>query len=196
MTPLTADFIRGTRKPEDFPKTLLPEIAFAGRSNVGKSSLLNSILYRKNLARISSTPGKTQEINFYLVDSKWMFADLPGFGYASVSKTTRESWVQLNFAYLGKRPSLKLICCLVDSRHDPMERDLALIEWLENNGKKYVVILTKCDKISDKLLGERLDQFRAVLAACNNIADILPYSTVDGRGRKELLAIIKRYCND
>ncbi len=188
-----ADFIRGATVPAEIPDTGLPEIAFSGRSNVGKSSLINSIVMRKNLARISSTPGKTQQINFYSVDGKWSFADLPGFGYAVVSKDKRQSWSKLNLLYLEKREGLKLVCVLVDSRHDPMDSDLALIEWLESIGRNYVVILTKCDKINKKLVEERKKQIEALTAQCRFFHEALPYSAVDNTGRESLIGIIKKF---
>jgi GTP-binding protein len=192
MKHLNAEFILGTTKPEQFPKTNLPEIAFSGRSNVGKSSLLNSIVMRKNLAHISSTPGKTQQINFYNVDERWIFADLPGFGYAKVSKTQREEWQKIIFTYFKERENLKLICMLVDTRHEPMESDLGLIEWLELNGLKYLIIMTKTDKLKPKMLDNRKKQFEFVVSKCNNCIEVLPYSSINGTGRENLLAILKR----
>jgi len=192
MKPLSADFILGTVKPDEFPKSKLPEIAFSGRSNVGKSSLLNSIVLRKNLAHISSTPGKTQQINFFNVEDKWIFADLPGFGYAKVSKDLRETWQKMTYDYLTQRLNLKLVCMLVDSRHEPMESDLAIIEFLENNQKKFVIIMTKTDKISDKLIKERKEQFDYLVSQCKNCIEVLAYSSLKFNGRESLLAIIKR----
>jgi GTP-binding protein len=194
MKNLNAEFILGTINQGEFPKLKYPEVAFSGRSNVGKSSLLNSIVNRKNLARISSTPGKTQEINFFLVDKKWCFADLPGLGYAVVSKVIRHKWQKMIFQYFENRENLKLICVLVDSRHDPMDSDIALIEWLENHEKQFIVILTKCDKISKILVEERKKQVENLLSECKFAVEVLPYSTMSGLGRTELIAIIKRNC--
>jgi GTP-binding protein len=187
-----AEFILGTKIREQFPTIELPEIAFSGRSNVGKSSLLNSIVLRKNLAHTSSTPGKTQQINFFLVDEKWMFADLPGFGYAKVSKTEREEWHKMIFSYFENRKNLKLVCLLVDSRHDPMDTDLGLIEWMENNGKPFIIILTKTDKVSKKQIEDRQKQLQDFVSLCKNCIEVLPYSSFTGAGRESLIAIIKR----
>lgn len=194
MIVLNADFVKGAVKKDDFPKLNLPEIAFAGRSNVGKSSLLNSIINRKNLAHTSSTPGKTQQINFFKVEGKWSFADLPGFGYAAIGKKHREEWAKLNFEYLEARETLAFVNILIDSRRDPMPMDLSLIEWCENNKLKYLVILTKCDKIKEKEITERKVQFEGLLKFCNFNLEVLPYSSQSGMGRLDLLAIIKREC--
>jgi GTP-binding protein len=196
MIHLEAEFYTGAEKEEHFPNTQFPEIAFSGRSNVGKSSLLNSIVNRKKLAFTSSTPGKTQMINFFLIDKRWMFADLPGFGYAAISKGKREEWVKLIFSYFETREQLKMVCCLIDSRHDPQKHDMALIEWLENNNKKFIVILTKCDKISKQKILSRKEQLEYLLANCKNVVEVLPYSSVTGLGRDQLQQIIKKQIKD
>ncbi len=192
MKILKAEFIKGAEKPEQFPISRLPEVAFVGRSNVGKSSLINSIVQRKNLARISSTPGKTQQINFFTVDSKWSFADMPGFGYASVSKTDRKNWESLNIKYLESRENLLLVCMLIDSRHEPMQRDLGLIEMLELYNRNYIIILTKSDKISKDIINKRTGQFAELVSRCKHCLEILPNSSVSGTGREDLLGIIKK----
>lgn len=194
MIVLNAEFVKGAVSTEHFPNLNLPEIAFAGRSNVGKSSLLNSIVNRKNLAHTSSTPGKTQQINFFIVEGRWTFADLPGFGYAAIGKQHREEWSKLNFAYLESRKHLAFINILIDSRHDPQPKDLALIEWCENKHKRYLVILTKCDKLKEQEILERKNQLDNLLLNCSFNIDVLPYSSQSGMGRLELLAIIKREC--
>jgi len=195
MKNLNAEFILGASKVSQFPLIDKPEVAFTGRSNVGKSSLLNSIVLRKNLAKISATPGKTQQINFFNIENKWIFSDLPGFGYADVPKTLKESWIKLIFEYFKIRENLRLVCLLVDSRHDPTKIDMSLMEWFENNNKKFIVILTKCDKITDNLIAERKLQVENLLQFCKNSLEVLPYSSKINMGRNELLAIIKRICN-
>lgn len=189
---LEAEFILGATKTSQFPIGNKPEIAFAGRSNVGKSSLLNSIVLRKNLAKTSSTPGKTQQINFYNIENKWFFTDLPGFGYAEVPKTLKENWIKLIFEYFTIRENLRLISLLVDSRHDPSKIDISLMEWFESNQKQFLVILTKCDKISEKMIKERKEQIENLLQYCKFNLEVLPYSSKTNMGRNELLAIIKR----
>lgn len=192
MKQLSAIFVKSAATAKDFPEINLPEIAFVGRSNVGKSSLINSIVLKKNLALVSSTPGKTKLINFFNVENKWSFADLPGFGFAAVSKALREEWKKLNFSYLEKRTNLKLIITLIDSRHDPTETDLGLMEWYEINNKKFLVVLTKCDKISDRIIIERQKQLQNVVSQCKNVVEVLPYSSKTNMGRDQLLAIIRK----
>jgi len=192
MKQLYAIFIKSAATEKDFPVINLPEIAFIGRSNVGKSSLINSIVLKKNLALVSSTPGKTKLINFFNVENKWSFADLPGFGFASVSKAIREEWKNLNFSYLEKRENLKLIITLIDARHDPTDTDLGLMEWYEIYNKKFLVVLTKCDKISDRNIIERQKQLQIVVSQCKNVVEVLPYSSKTNMGREQLLAIIRK----
>lgn len=191
MKVLNAEFIIGAAGEEQFPNFSYPEFAFAGRSNVGKSSLLNSIVMNKKLAKTSSTPGKTQQINFFLVENKWSFADLPGFGYAAIGKQHREKWAKLNHIYLNSRKNLKNVFVLIDIRHDPMQQDLALLEWLENNLKPYTIILTKSDKVKQKQIYERKKQLEIFVSECKYAREVVPYSSQNGTGRYELLAILK-----
>lgn len=191
-----AEFKIGAVSKEQFQNDGLPEIAFAGRSNVGKSSLINSIVFRKNLARTSGTPGKTQEINFYLVDESWYLVDTPGFGYAAKGKKYRDQWEKFNLEYMSQSEDLLFVSLLIDSRHDPMDRDLALIEVLENSGIDYLIILTKTDKLSKKSIADRETQIRDVVAACNHVIDVLPYSSVNRDGRDQLIGIMNRRLKD
>jgi GTP-binding protein len=189
-----AEFICGIVSADKFPKSIFPEVAFAGRSNVGKSSLINSFVLRKNLARVSSAPGKTQEINFFLIEKKWTLVDMPGYGYSSKGLSSRETWAKLNNQYIDKRENLKLVCSLIDSRHDPLDSDLAFIEHLENIQQKYLIILTKTDKLSKKQVEERKEQIDVLVSQCNYCVEVLPYSSVTGEGREDLIGIIKREC--
>ncbi len=192
MKHVQAEFFTGASAPIHFPSSDFPEIAFIGRSNVGKSSLINSIVRRKQLALTSSTPGKTQQINFFVVDGAWMLVDLPGFGYASVGKTKRLEFSKLNYSYLEAREQLRMVCLLLDSRHDPSQIDMGLIEWLEMHGIKYTIILTKCDKIKPTMIDERKEQIQGLVQFCAHCIDILPYSSETGLGREQLWGIIKR----
>jgi GTP-binding protein len=195
MEILHADFVLGAAKPEQFPTTSLPEVAFIGRSNVGKSSLLNSLVRRKNLAHVSNTPGKTQQINFFNVENTWMFVDLPGFGYAKAPQRERVAWKGLADLYLGKRDPLHLVCFLVDIRHDPSNPELAMIEDLESWGRNYAIVLTKKDKVSSKAAVERHEQLKDITQYCPGCVDVLPYSSETNEARPNLLAIIKRACS-
>jgi GTP-binding protein len=193
MKELKAELIVSAETFEQFPKINLPEFAFSGRSNVGKSSLLNSLVLRKELAYTSAKPGKTKQINFYIVENKYIFADLPGFGYATASKEQRERWTLLNTAYLTNRENLVLVVLLVDSRLEPQKLDLAQIELLESNAREYVLVLTKSDKVSKDLLNKRIKQFEFILQYCTSNVEILPYSSVTRQGREQLLALIRKY---
>lgn len=135
-------------KKEQYPETTVPEIAFCGKSNVGKSSMINTLLNRKSLARTSSQPGKTQTINFYNVNDIVNFVDLPGYGYAKVSKTEKEKWGKMIETYLKSREQLKEVILLVDIRHEPNANDIQMYEWLKSFGYTGFVIATKADKIS------------------------------------------------
>jgi GTP-binding protein len=192
---LDAQFLIGATKPEHFPATTtLPEIAFIGRSNVGKSSLINSIVRRKNLAHVSGTPGKTQQINFFGVNHEWMLVDCPGFGYAKVSQTERTAWKSLMHTYLQQREELRFVCHLIDIRHDPSNLDLAMIEELELAARRYVLILTKKDKVSLTAAEERRGQIAEATQYCAGCTDILPYSVITNDTRDNLWAILKREC--
>jgi GTP-binding protein len=191
-----AEFIAGAGQPGSFPEIELPEIAFAGRSNVGKSSLINSFVHRKNLARISSTPGKTSEINFFNVENKWVLVDMPGFGFTKRGAKKREEWLELNNSYLSSRENLKMVCVLIDSRHDPMDLDLSLIEWLENQQIPYLIVLTKCDKLKPKAVEARKEQLDHFISQCFFAKEVLPYSSVTDLGRNELMGIVRRLAEE
>lgn len=158
------------------------EISFLGRSNVGKSSLINSLLSKKGLARTSNTPGRTQSINFFLINESFYFADLPGYGYARVSKSMRADWGTMAEDYLSKRKELVLSIQLVDSRHAPSALDQQLQEWLVYNEKPHIVVATKADKLSNNQLKKSLDEIRQILPE----STVIPYSSVTGKGKDEI----------
>ncbi len=189
---IEAVFATGAVKPDQFPPSSAPEIAMIGRSNVGKSSLINTIVRHGNLARVSNTPGKTQEINFFATDAGFGLVDLPGYGYAKVSKGKREQFSELIKAYLLQRENLAGVMVLVDSRHDPMAIDLAMIEELEFAGRPYVVVLTKCDKRKDGAVSERVKEYQFLLSNCQHVVDIIATSSKTGDGRSQLIGIMKR----
>lgn len=159
-----------------------PEVAFLGRSNVGKSSLINSLLMRKGLARTSNTPGRTQSINYFLINDAFYFVDLPGYGYAKVSKAMRADWGKLAEQYLSKPSGLALCVQLIDSRHNPTELDLQLNEWLSEYAKPSVIVATKADKLSRNQLRKQLMSSGELLGS----HEILAYSSATGSGRDKL----------
>lgn len=184
------EFVKGATKWDALPRDRRPEVAFIGRSNVGKSSLLNMLVGRKSIARTSRTPGKTQEFNFYLINRRIYFVDLPGFGYARVSKDVRDRWGRFIGRYLTERESLKLVIHLVDSRHEPTRLDRDIIETMRGGDVPYLIAVTKTDKLSGN---ERIKSTRRVEAVLEGYAMDVPVlltSAKDKRGRIELLGWI------
>jgi GTP-binding protein len=192
MKVASAEFIKSAFGERDWPLEPLPEIAFLGRSNVGKSSLINSLLGLRGLARTSRTPGRTQALNFFLINRRFRFVDLPGYGYARVPKNMRAGWGEMASDYLAKRHSLVLSIQIVDSRHEPTTLDLQLDEWLAANAKPRVVVVTKSDKLSQNELRKSIERARRVLTAERVIA----YSATTGRGREETWRTIEEAVND
>ncbi|HSR52585.1 MAG TPA: ribosome biogenesis GTP-binding protein YihA/YsxC [Acidobacteriota bacterium] len=184
---MEASFVTSATRSQEYPDSPLPRIAFVGRSNVGKSSLINSLVGRKKLARTSSSPGRTRLINFFQVDSKWLFTDLPGYGYAKVSRAERQRWGPMIEQYLRSDEQLKLLILLVDARHEPSPLDKVMKEWLDEWDVPYVVVATKADKLSANKLQQSLKRIRETF----NAQLVLPYSAHTGRGKKELWRIIQ-----
>lgn len=166
------------------PESKLPEVAFAGRSNVGKSSLINKLLRRKKIARVSNTPGRTREINFFEVNAQFVLADLPGYGYARVSKERKAAWRPLIEGYLKRSPSLRGVVLLLDVRHQPTGDDLLMLEFLSSLGTPTVIIATKIDKLPRAQRADRVGQL--ALEAGVELEQVIPFSAVDGDGRDEL----------
>lgn len=184
----SAEFIKSAFNESHWTADGLPEIAFLGRSNVGKSSLINSLLSRKSLARTSNTPGRTQSINFFLINGSFYFVDLPGYGYARVSKTMRQDWGKMAEEYLLKRSELRLFVQLVDSRHPPSRLDLELGSWLEYHGKPTIVVATKSDKMSANQLIKTLREIKTAMPE----RTIIPFSAETGRGRDDVWREIEK----
>jgi len=182
MKIISAEFERSCFKKSDWVIDGRPEIAFLGRSNVGKSSLLNSLLGRKGLARTSNTPGRTQSINYFLVNGRFHFVDLPGYGYARVSKAMRADWGVMAREYLTDREELVLSVQLVDARHEPSELDKQLNDWLIFNRKPHIVVATKSDKLSANQLQKQLRSITRIFAD----SKVFAYSSETGKGRFEL----------
>ncbi|MBO4864083.1 MAG: YihA family ribosome biogenesis GTP-binding protein [Eubacterium sp.] len=175
-----------------FPDYDKPEIAFAGRSNVGKSSLINSLLNRKNLARTSSSPGKTVTINFYAINEEFYLVDLPGYGYAKASLEERARWGKMIERYLSKRENLVCIVLLVDIRHAPSKDDVMMYDYIINSGFKPVIVATKYDKIKRSQKDKQLKLIRDTLKAPKDQI-IIPHSSLDKTGREELLGLIDQF---
>lgn len=182
----SAEFVKSAFERSHWIIDDLPQVAFLGRSNVGKSSLLNSLLQRKGLARTSNTPGRTQSINFFLINERFYFADLPGYGYARVSKAMRSDWGRMAEDYLTDCNELVLSIQLVDARHDPTELDLQLNAWLIHNEKPHIVVATKSDKLSNNQLAKQV----AIITKAMPSSRTLSYSSSTGKGREELLGEI------
>ena len=172
------------------PENLLPEIAFAGKSNVGKSSLINALLNRKNLARTSSQPGKTQTINFYNINEALYFVDLPGYGYAAVSREIKAKWGKMIEKYLKKSEKLVMVFLLVDIRHEPSKQDVEMYEYLRYYGLDGIVVATKADKVSRNQIPKQLKQIRQTLKLGKEDI-VIPVSALKRTGYEELLDVIE-----
>jgi GTP-binding protein len=186
----SATYIKSVSDLKSLPKDKLPEIAFAGRSNVGKSSALNRLVNIKNLAKISSTPGKTRLINFFLINKNLYFVDLPGYGYAKAPQSMRQSWGKLIEDYLKESENLKGIVIIIDSRRGPLEPDLQLSEWLDFYEKNKLIVLTKTDKLSRS---ELLSNVKKTSQALNLSSDsFVLFSAKTGEGKDKILKWIER----
>ncbi len=182
MKIVSAEFVKSATAPEHYPRDNRPEIAFMGRSNVGKSSLINSLLGVRGLARTSSTPGRTQLINFFLINQSFYFVDLPGYGYARVPTEIRQSWGPMIENYLASRKNLVLSIAITDSRHHPSKLDLVMKEWLETQQQPFIVVATKADKLSNNQLREAIKRAEGVMGK----GKVIPYSAVTRRGAEQI----------
>jgi GTP-binding protein len=182
-------FLYSASDPKKFTDSPYPQVAFAGRSNVGKSSLLNRLVGMKNIAKVSRTPGKTRAVNFFLTDTNLMLVDLPGYGYAKVSKSVKVQWGKLIETYLLQSERLVGVVHLVDSRHPPTPLDQELNEWLNQNGLNYVVVLTKSDKLSGNQIGKSISEAKRLLVLTVG-SEPITFSAKTGKGKKELLGWI------
>lgn len=193
---VSSEFLQGVADLRQLPKNQMREVLFIGRSNVGKSSLLNKMCNRKNLARTSSTPGKTREINYYIINNSLYFVDLPGYGYAKVPEQMRAGWKRLIEDFLKRGGPIALAMQLIDSRQEPTPLDLMMMDWLEYYEVPYLLILTKADKLPYSKLLKQIDAYRERFR--NNLTEgccrgIVPFSIVSGDGRAELLKLIEHH---
>lgn len=171
------------------PQSNIPEIAFAGRSNVGKSSLLNKLFNRKSLARVSSVPGKTVTINFYDVDG-YKFVDLPGYGYARLSKQEKKRFGELMEGYFNQGRNIKLVVLLVDMRHKPSADDYGMIDFLQHTGISFMIVMTKCDKLNVTEYKSRIESSKEELSCAGDV-EIIPFSSVNGEGLDKIKECIE-----
>lgn len=184
-----AEFIRSAAKPADFPRDGLPQVVFAGRSNVGKSSVINRLLNRKNFARVGSAPGKTTHINYFLIDKKLYLVDLPGYGYAKVSKQERDRWGRLIEAWFADTERIALGLLIVDARHKPTADDCTMAEVFLSSGKPYVVVANKLDKLKKSEIEGNLLRIRETLAL-PELVPVISFSAEKGEGRAGLMGKI------
>lgn len=188
----TAEFVKSAVWPNQYPPGILPEIAFVGRSNVGKSSLINALVGRKSLAKTSNTPGRTQLINFFTVNSSLFFVDLPGYGFAKVPRSVKKDWGDMIETYLRERRNLALVVFILDVRRDPSAEDLSLRDWLDHYRIPYAAILTKSDKLSNQqALGRKklIEKAMGKGASGNTIL----FSAKTRKGAEELWQFIERH---
>lgn len=192
----SSKFIKSAVQPKGYPTlhdesgNILPEVAIAGRSNVGKSTLINHLFQKKGMAKTSSTPGKTQLLNFYTVDDVLGFVDLPGYGYARVPGEVRKEWGPMIEGYLSGRPTLKLVLLLFDIRREPTEEDQLMVKWLMHYDKPFVLILTKVDKVSPAECQRNTKKILQAFAIAN--LDYVHYSSTKNFGRPNLIGILKK----
>lgn len=185
-------FIKSVYNLRDIPKGSLPEVILCGRSNVGKSSFINSLFNRKSLAKISASPGKTRSINFYDVDQTFYMVDLPGYGYAKTSKTERETWGKLVSDYILKDKNIALALHFIDSRHKPTELDSSLNKMLKSINIQYFFVLTKTDKLKQSQFSQAAKKLAEVFTEANIKENIVLYSSTKGRGKKKIKEIFRK----
>ena len=189
----SADFVISNTDIDKCPKERIPEYAFIGRSNVGKSSLINMLTGRKSLAKISGKPGKTQLINHFKINDNWFLVDLPGYGYAKVSKKNRSIFAKFIYEYLEKRENLICTFVLVDSRHEPQKIDMLFMEWLGQNQIPFVIVFTKMDKLSSSQLNKNITKYKTeMLKTWEDIPQTFRSSAESGLGKSEILKFIEQ----
>ncbi len=184
-----AEFVRSAAGAKDFPRDLLPQIAFAGRSNVGKSSVINRLLNRKNFARVGAAPGKTTHINYFRIDEKIYLVDLPGYGYAKVSQTEKARWAGLIQSWFDDRSLMTLGILIVDARHKPTGDDKIMSDYFKGTGRPFAVVANKLDKLKKSEIEPNLALIRETLELPDDVK-VIPFSAEKGTGREELLGLI------
>ncbi|MCI9118395.1 MAG: YihA family ribosome biogenesis GTP-binding protein [Flavonifractor sp.] len=190
-----AEFVRSAAKAGDFPRDGLPQVAFAGRSNVGKSSVINRLLNRKNFARVGAAPGKTTHINYFLIDGKFYLVDLPGYGYAKVSKAEKERWGRLMEEWFADNGLMTLGIMLVDARHKPTADDCTMAQWFKASGRPFAVAANKLDKLRKSDIVPNLARIRETLELDESVT-VIPFSAEKGDGKQELLDLILKHSEE
>ncbi|MBR1456969.1 MAG: YihA family ribosome biogenesis GTP-binding protein [Oscillospiraceae bacterium] len=184
-----AEFVKSAAAPAQFIRSALPGVVFAGKSNVGKSSVLNRLLNRKNFARVGASPGKTIHVNYFLIDEKLYFVDLPGYGYAKVSQSERTRWAKLMESFFSDTERIDLGVMIVDARHKPTADDVTMAEWFKASGKPFVIVANKLDKLKKSEIEPNLQRIRETLSLLDETV-VIPFSAEKGAGREALLAEI------
>jgi len=187
-----AEIVISAVSKKQYPKSALAEIALAGRSNVGKSSFINTLIDRKKLARTSSKPGRTQTINFYLIENKFHFVDLPGYGYAKVSKQERAKWGEMIDEYFANREQLQAVVSLIDMRHDPSEGDIQMYDFLKYYNFPVIVVATKADKVAKNKREQQISRIKEILDFDEN-DNFVVFSTVTKEGKEEAWKAIEKF---
>lgn len=190
-----AEFVRSAAKAGDFPRDGLPQVAFAGRSNVGKSSVINRLLNRKNFARVGAAPGKTTHINYFLIDGKFYLVDLPGYGYAKVSKAEKERWGRLMEEWFADNGLMTLGIMIVDARHKPTADDCTMAQWFKASGRPFAVAANKLDKLRKSDIIPNLARIRETLELDESVT-VIPFSAEKGDGKQELLDLILKHSEE
>ena len=186
-----AEFVRSAAIPKQFIRSSLPAVVFAGKSNVGKSSVINRLLNRKNFARVGASPGKTVHVNYFLIDEKLYFVDLPGYGYARVSQAERDRWGKLMEDFFAEPSLMSLGVMIVDARHKPTADDVTMAAWFKDSGRPMLVVANKLDKLRKSEIEANLAQIRETLALPADVT-LIPFSAEKGQGRDALLAEITK----
>lgn len=184
-----AEFIRSAASPKQFIRTSMPAVVFAGKSNVGKSSVINRVLNRKNFARVGASPGKTVHVNYFLIDEKLYFVDLPGYGYARVSQAQRDRWGKLMGDFFAEPSLMTLGVMIVDARHKPTADDVTMAAWFKESGRPMLVVANKLDKLKKSEIEPNLALIRETLTLSADVT-LIPFSAEKGQGRDALLAEI------
>lgn len=192
----TAEFVNSVTELSQLPTAHLPEIVFIGRSNVGKSSLINKLCGKSKIAKTSTVPGRTRLLNYYLINEEFYFVDLPGYGYAKVPEQIKTGWRKLVEDYISTRKNIKLVFELMDSRHDPTYLDQLMINWLEYYELNYAIVLTKADKISENKMERQIYRTSKIVHDDELCLDYIPFSSISGEGKNTVLKLIEQSLND